>query len=240
MEKGDVVTATIGSAGSSNLPRDGDVRFGTYFTLSWNSVKRDFLVHGFGFFLSLIALILTLFLGIGPWAASLIHVGNKAQREHVTIGDYFRGFQHQYCRNFLAGIIYLIIILIVSVPYRLVIDAIEIHCSQTGTCGSGPFIGAAIINIIGFIVQILTIFSMYWYFWCVVADENSSAIAAIRVSSSLAWTFPLQTLLFHFATEIFVIIGFLCLLLGIFWAIPVIIIAEAQAFNQLYNFRLNQ
>jgi len=236
----DALIQTAGSAGSTGLPRDGDIRFGTYFTISWNSVKRDFLTHGLGFFLSLIALILTLFLGIGPWVASLIHVGFKAQREHVTIGDYFRGFQYQYCRNFLAGIVYIVIILIVTFPYQLIVRAIEVHCFQTGTCGAGPIIGAGIINFVGFIIQMLTFFFMYWYFWCMVADENAGPIAAIRASSSLSWNFPLQTILFGVASEIFFIIGILCLLIGIFWAFPVVLIAEAQAFGQLYNFHLGR
>jgi len=63
--------------------------------------------------------------------------------------------------------------------------------------------------------------------------QGDGPIIALKKSSKITFGSKWRLLIFGFLSGIIEIVGFLALLIGLFWAIPVVVVAKAFVFNKL-------
>ncbi len=104
------------------------------------------------------------------------------------------------------------------------------------------FIGASILYyLIIFAGTILLIFPAviwgikYMFFPYLIVDKNMKAIEALKASSKITKGVRWDILGFCIVLEIVNLLGILCLIIGLFWTIPTVLIAYATTYLKLAN-----
>lgn len=92
------------------------------------------------------------------------------------------------------------------------------------------FAGTLLFYLPGIIISFLTAFTMYF-----VVDKNLSGIEAIKASANFVISKIGNTLVFMLLGALTIIVGVIACLIGVFVAIPVVIIAAAYTFRVLHD-----
>lgn len=92
------------------------------------------------------------------------------------------------------------------------------------------FVGTLFFYLPGIIISFLTAFTMYF-----VVDKNLSGIEAIKASANFVISKIGNTLVFMLLSVLVIIAGAIACLVGVFVAIPVVIVAAAYTFRVLHD-----
>jgi len=96
--------------------------------------------------------------------------------------------------------------------------------------GALTFVGSLIVYVGALVVGILTAFTLYF-----VVDKNLAGVEAVKASASFVIGKIGDLVLFYVLSIVVVIVGFIACLVGIFVAIPVLMVAAAFTFRALHN-----